>query len=199
MLASDQNGRSCVVASGEIWLGQINHEGELSHVRSLIIASLALFTGFATHAVAESPADLNDLEIAHVAYTADSMDIRYAHLALAISSNPAVRDFARTMIRDHSAVNEQALALVEKLNVAPQDNFLSRQLNIRADQLVDEMSQLRGEVFDRRYAENELGYHQAVNGLVECNFILMTTLAIGCQKTSEDVNYGCLPGSYGIF
>ena len=30
----------------------------------------------------------NDLEIAHIAYTAGNIDIRYAHLALAISENP---------------------------------------------------------------------------------------------------------------
>ena len=99
------------------------------------------------------------------------IDIRYAHLALAISTNPAIHAFAQTMIRDHSAVNDKALALVTKLNVAPQDNFLSRQLNERADQLVREMSQLSGEAFDRRYAENELGYHQAVNELVAVMFI----------------------------
>ena len=77
----------------------------------------------------------------------------------------------RSMIRDHEAVNDEALALVAKLNVAPQDNFLSRQLNSQADQLVLEMSRLTGAAFDRRYAENELAYHQAVNGLVEGTFI----------------------------
>lgn len=122
-------------------------------------------------AQAPSPASLNDLEIAHVAYTADVIDIRYAHLALAISSNPDVREFANTMIRDHEAVNESALALLDKLGASAQDNFLSQQLNEGAEVLVDEMSQLRGKAFDRRYAENELAYHQAVNGLVENTFI----------------------------
>ncbi len=140
-------------------------------LKKLIIASLAILTSYSVSAYAESPADLNDLEIAHVAYTADSIDIRYAHLALAISKNPAIHEFAQTMIRDHSAVNDRALALLLKLNVSPQDNFLSRQLGGQADQLVDEMRQLRGTAFDRRYAENELGYHQAVNGLVEGTFI----------------------------
>ncbi|MCP4330503.1 MAG: DUF4142 domain-containing protein [Alphaproteobacteria bacterium] len=130
--------------------------------------ALTLWTGAAA---AESRAELNDLEIAHVAYTADSIDIRYAHLALALSENPAVHEFANTMIRDHSAVNDQALALVARLEVAPQDNFLSRQLNTQAAQLIDELSQLRGADFDRRYAANELAYHQAVNGLVEGTFI----------------------------
>ena len=140
-------------------------------LRKVTIASFVLVASLGTSALAESPADLNDLEIAHVAYTADSIDIRYAHLALAISKNPVIHEFARTMIRDHEAVNEEALALVAKLNVAPQDNFLSRQLNVQADQLVREMSQLTGAAFDRRYAENELAYHQAVNGLVEGTFI----------------------------
>ncbi len=138
--------------------------------RSFFVVALALVT-VVSAALAKSPAELNDLEIAHVAYTADSIDIRYAHLALAISKNPAVHRFAETMIRDHTAVNEQALALVQRLNVTPQDNFLSQQLNANADQLVDEMRQLSGEEFDRRYAANELAYHRAVNGLVEHTFI----------------------------
>ena len=122
-------------------------------------------------AAAEDPAALNDLEIAHVAYTADNIDIRYANLALAISDSPAVREFAHTMIRDHSAVNEQALALLARLGVQAQDNFLSQTLNRNSRSLIDEMSRLRGIEFDRRYAANELAYHQAVNDLVANAFI----------------------------
>ena len=132
------------------------------------VAALSLLQGMAR---AESPAELNDLEIAHVAYTADIIDIRYAYLALALSDSPAIKEFAKTMIRDHTAVNDQALALLAKLGVNPQDNFLSRQLNKQAAQIIAELSQLSGEEFDLRYAENELGYHQAVNGLVNDAFI----------------------------
>ncbi len=139
--------------------------------RTLFAGATMLVAATLGTAQAQSPGDLNDLEIAHVAYTADLIDIRYAHLALAISENPAVREFAQTMIRDHSAVNDKALALLTKLNASAQDNFLSRQLNAQADPLVDEMSHLHGAEFDRRYADNELGYHQAVNDLVEGNFI----------------------------
>ncbi|WP_350336032.1 DUF4142 domain-containing protein [Coralliovum pocilloporae] len=136
-----------------------------------MLAAISTAFMLATAAQAESPADLNDLQIAHVAYTADNIDIRYAHLALAKSSNPAVREFAKTMIRDHEAVNDQALALLKKLKAQPQDNFLSQSLNEGADQLVREMSALEGAAFDKRYAENELAYHKAVNELVEKTFI----------------------------
>ncbi len=136
------------------------------------LIATALATGLLCGAAyAESPADLNDLQIAHVAYNADNIDIRYAHLALAISSNPDIHKFANTMIRDHNAVNEQALALLTKLGAQPQDNFLSQSLLEGADKLIDEMSALRGAEFDMRYAENELAYHKAVNDLVENSFI----------------------------
>ena len=136
----------------------------------LASAAVALALTFST-AFAESPADLNDLEIAHVAYTADNIDIRYAHLALGISTNPEIHKFAQTMIRDHSKVNELALALLKKLKVNPKDNFLSRSLVDGSKKLVDEMAGLRGAAFDKRYAENELAYHQAVNKLVEHTFL----------------------------
>lgn len=142
----------------------------------MTIRTLSMAFGFAAilglgQANAQSPADLNDLQIAHVAYTADNIDIRYAHLALAVSSNSAVHKFAKTMIQDHTAVNEQALALLGKLKAQPQDNFLSKDLLAGAEKLIDEMSKLRGAAFDRRYAENELSYHKAVNKLVERSFI----------------------------
>jgi len=136
----------------------------------LLALGLAL-SFFQTSAQAQSPADLNDLEIAHVAYVADNIDIRYAHLALAISANPDIQAFAKTMIRDHEAVNEQALALLAKLQAQPQDNFLSQSLQANAEKLIDEMSKLRGADFDKRYAENELAYHKAVNDLVGNTFI----------------------------
>jgi len=122
-------------------------------------------------AMAKSPSELNDLEIAHVAYVADTIDIRYAHLALAISKDPAIHEFAETMIRDHTAVNGQALALLKKLGASPQNNFLSKQLEKDADRIISEMVALRGKKFDHYYASNELSYHKAVNDLVGNAFI----------------------------
>ncbi|MFO1352459.1 MAG: DUF4142 domain-containing protein [Gammaproteobacteria bacterium] len=114
---------------------------------------------------------LDDAAIAHIAYTADELDIRYAHLALALSENPTVREFAELMIRDHSAVNSEALSLVKKLKVMPKDNDTSRQLVKQGVAIRDELRALAGAAFDKRYAENELGYHQFVNNTVETQFI----------------------------
>ncbi|WP_299724234.1 DUF4142 domain-containing protein [uncultured Tateyamaria sp.] len=117
-------------------------------------------------ATAQDVAAMNDLEFAHIAYTADNIDIRYAHLALALSKNPDVHEFARTMIRDHEAVNAAALGLLEKLGASAQDNAVSQSLEVRADQIIAGFIELEGAAFDKAYAENELAYHQEVNALV---------------------------------
>lgn len=107
--------------------------------------------------------DLNDLEIAHAAYTAGEIDIRYAHLALALADDPEIRAFAQTMERDHAAVNKAAADLLAKLKATPQDNALSQSLSSAASSERAKLKALSGEAFDKAYAANELAYHRAVN------------------------------------
>lgn len=114
---------------------------------------------------------LNDLEMAHVAVTASEIDIAYARLALEKSEDPAIRAFAETMIRDHSAVNEQVAALARRLNVQAMDNDLSRQLQVEARRITGELRALAGAAFNRFYAANELRYHELVNGVIADTFI----------------------------
>jgi putative membrane protein len=140
-----------------------------------LLAGLALAAtlaaGCAGSATAQDPAKLNDLEIAHAAYVAGDIDIRNAHLALALSDDPKVREFAELMIRDHEAVNEAALTLLDKLKAQPQDNAFSQTLLKGARDNWAKMAQLSGAEFDKSYAANELSYHQTVNQVVGNAFI----------------------------
>ncbi len=136
-------------------------------VKSAIAVALFATLGCAT----TQAQSLDDASIAHIAYTADEIDIRYAHLALALSGNAKVREFAELMIRDHSSVNREALALAEKLKLAPKDNDTSQQLVKQSEGIVAELRALSGAAFDKRYAENELSYHQFVNKAVETQFV----------------------------
>lgn len=135
-------------------------------MKSLLSALALSAITFSAPVMAQDVAEMNDLEYAHIAYTADNIDIRYAHLALALSSNPDIHAFANTMIRDHTAVNEAALGLLEKLGASAQDNAFSQTLNANAEEIINGFVKLRGAEFDAAYAANELAYHQAVNGLV---------------------------------
>ena len=109
----------------------------------------------------------NDAQIAHIAYTAGEIDIKAAKLALQKSKNKEVRDFAENMVRDHAAVNDQALALVKKLNVTPEDNDTSKTLLKQAESKRLELEKLSGAKFDRAYADNEVAYHKAVDNALE--------------------------------
>lgn len=84
--------------------------------RSFFTAALIASATVAT-AQAQSPGEPNDAQIAHIAYTADNIDIAVARLALQKSKDARVRTFAETMVRDHAAVNDKALALLKKLDV----------------------------------------------------------------------------------
>ena len=75
---------------------------------------------------AEQAAKPTDPQIAHIAYTAGQLDIEAAQQALNKSKNQDVRAFAQQMVGDHTAVNDQALALVKKLKVTPEDNPTSK-------------------------------------------------------------------------
>jgi len=113
----------------------------------------------------------NDAQIAHIAYTAGNIDIQSAQLALEKSKNKDVRAFAQDMARDHKAVNDQALALVKKLNVTPQDNDTSKALVKQAAAEREKLSKLSGAAFDKAYAANELAFHETVDGALKDTLI----------------------------
>jgi putative membrane protein len=123
----------------------------------------AASSGPGVHAAAPA-ASINDAQIAHIAYTAGVIDITAAKQALKKSHNPKVRAFAEEMARDHAAVNDQALALLKKLGVTPEDNATSQSLASAAAAEQNKLDALSGSAYDRAYAANEVAYHQTVNG-----------------------------------
>lgn len=129
-------------------------------------AALLVISGAA---LADTPP--NDAQIAHIAYTAGTIDIAAAKQALAKSKNKAVRDFAQEMVRDHEAVNGKALALVKKLKVTPQANATSTSLTTQANKKKAELAKLSGTAFDKAYAANEVAYHKTVNGALGSTLI----------------------------
>jgi putative membrane protein len=135
-----------------------------------ITASLgaALSVAGATAAPAVKP---TDPQIAHIAYTAGQLDIEAAKQALDKSKNQDVRNFAQRMIGDHTSVNEQALALVKKLNVTAEDNPTSQTLTKTADAERTKLAGLEGPTFDKAYVDNEVAYHKTVNAALSSTLI----------------------------
>ena len=116
-------------------------------------------------------AKLTDRQIAHIAYTAGVIDIAAAKQAISKASNKDVKAFAEDMVRDHEAVNKQALDLVKKLKVTPEDNDTSKALSKQASDKLAELGKLSGASFDKAYIANEVAYHKTVDSALETQLI----------------------------
>jgi putative membrane protein len=136
--------------------------------RTLLLIGASALVAIAAPAQAAAP---TDPQIAHIAYTAGNIDIAAGKQALKMSKNKMVRDFAQEMVRDHTAVNDKALALVKKLHVTPENNPTSESLTKAADAERAKLSKLSSAAFDREYINNEVAYHKTVNGALESTLI----------------------------
>ena len=137
-------------------------------------AAIAALSLLGSAALAES-AKPTDPQIAHIAYTAGVIDIAAAKQAVSKASNKDVKAFADDMVRDHEAVNKQALDLVKKLKVTPEDNDTSKALTKQAADKRAELAKLSGTAFDKAYIDNEVAYHKTVNGALQNTLIPSAT------------------------
>src|ERR1043166_7895030 len=140
-------------------------------LKSLILPLVA-FAAFSTiHAQNDAAPAPTDPQIAMIAVTANSEDIDTAKMAKQKTSNKAVKEFADTMVRDHTAVNAKATALVKKLGVTPEESDPSRSLRSDSDKKMAELKSLTGAQFDKAYIDNEVSYHEAVLGVLDKTLI----------------------------
>jgi putative membrane protein len=125
------------------------------------LVALAAMAVLTTDALAQGGGP-TDPQIAHIVVTANQVDIDAGKLALSKGSSQAVKDFAQTMVNDHTAVNQSAKDLVKKLNVTPEANPTSHSLQQGGDQNLAALKKLSGSAFDKAYIDHEVAYHQAV-------------------------------------
>jgi putative membrane protein len=120
------------------------------------IASLALASP------ASAQGGPSDSQIAGIVVAANQIDVDAGKLAKSRSKNKEVQEFAQRMITDHTAVNQQAGALVKKLGVTPEDSDTSKALQAGAKDNMAKLKGLKGAEFDKAYAAHEVAYHQQV-------------------------------------
>jgi putative membrane protein len=136
-------------------------------MRTVLMAALSGAFLFATAQLVYAQDKPTDPQIAHIAYTAGVIDVEAAKLAISKSKNSEVVGFAQSMVKDHEAVNVQALDLVKKLNVTPEDNPTSQALAKAAEDERTELGKLEGAAFDKAYVDNEVAYHKQVNDALQ--------------------------------
>lgn len=129
---------------------------------------------------------LTDAQIAAIVVAANSIDVRYGEIARERASDERVKQFAETMITDHTAVNQSAGELVGRLGVTPQENDVSRSLEASAADTREDLTTKSGAEFDRAYIGNEVAYHRAVLDALD-NLLIPNATNAELKATLEGV------------
>lgn len=139
---------------------------------ALVLAAVGLIA-FTTVGAAETASTTNpsDEEIAMIVVVTDTVDVNCGKLAVEKTKNQAVKEFAETMVRDHTAVNEKAVFLAKKLGVTPAASETSKSLESNGKAELKKLKALTGSDFDKAYVANEVAYHEAVIGLLDKTLI----------------------------
>src|SRR5690242_11454423 len=139
-------------------------------MKSLLIASAGAFLLAAGMALAQG-AGPTDPQIAHIVVTANQVDIDAGKLAESKGSNAEVKAFGKRMVTDHTGVNKQAVELVKKLGVKPEDNPTSESLKKGGEENLKNLKGLKGAAFDKAYIDHEVAYHEQVLDAVDKTLI----------------------------
>ena len=131
-------------------------------------SSLAALVLFASGAALAAP---NDAQIASIVVTANQVDIDAGKVAQANANKADVKAFAKQMVTDHTGVNKQAVALVGRLGVTPEDNPTSQSLAAGGRENLAHLESLHGAAFDRAYVDHEVAYHQQVIAAIDQTLI----------------------------
>ena len=108
------------------------------------------------------PPQLRDANIAAILDAANAADSAVGKVASTKGTKAEVKEFGRTMMRDHHTLRKQGQDLVKKLNVTPQMPPGDTS-EAAAKRWQDNLTAMpKGAAWDKAYIDHEVTYHQAV-------------------------------------
>lgn len=119
-------------------------------------------TAAATSSTPTAPAGLTDANIVAILDAANMSDSTWGAIAATKGTSADVRNFGKTMMRDHHALRKAGQDLAKKLGVTPQppaDDNSQQTLQSTSDML---NNTAKGKDFDKAYIDHEVEYHKQV-------------------------------------
>lgn len=126
---------------------------------------------------AAPPAALSDANIVYILDNANMLDSAAGSIAATKGTSADVRDFGKTMMREHHSLRKQEEDLAKKLGVtreAPANDDGKRSYDKTMSML---NGAAKGKDFDKAYIDNEVTYHQEV--------LQTATTAMGAAQNAE--------------
>lgn len=125
-------------------------------------------------AAPRGPVVLADPQITNIVMTANAIEVALGQLAQQRASDEEVRNFAATMVSDHSAIYREQAALAQQLGINPGPHPIAEQHESTARQTEQALQQLHGAQFDRVYMANEIVMHQNLLDSLQSVFVPRT-------------------------
>jgi putative membrane protein len=102
-----------------------------------------------------APQKADDTKFVKNAALGGLTEVELGKLAAQKASDPKVKEFAQTMVDDHTKANENLKQIASKSKIQVPDS-----LDSKHQSRIDKMSKLSGEEFDKAYVKDQLKDHQ---------------------------------------
>lgn len=116
--------------------------------------------GFPDPEVQAAAIGLADPDVADIVMAANRGEIDTGQLALQRAADASVRTYAQRMVAEHTQVEEQLRANLERSGIAPRETDRSRALRASTASTLTPLSQRSGADFDREYMRVQVQQHQ---------------------------------------
>jgi putative membrane protein len=151
---------TAVLGACALWAACAKTENKVDSAAAADSAAKA--AAAATPPPAPTPPPLTDANIAAILDGANAADSAAGKIASTKGTRADVKDFGRTMMRDHHALRKQGADLVKKLNVTPALPAGDTS-QAAAQHWQDSLNAMpKGAAWDKAYIDHEVSYHQAV-------------------------------------
>jgi putative membrane protein len=131
------------------------------------LAIVGFMVAGAVMGAAPPSASLDDSKILGALDVATSNEVDQAELALDRTQAPAVKAFARMMIDQNTADNEQGHAVAKHVGLAMTPSDVSNNLKEASNEIVVDLRPLRKSQFDRAYVDTQVRSQQRLVKLID--------------------------------
>jgi putative membrane protein len=106
--------------------------------------------------------ELNDAQVAGILLAMHEQRIAQAKAAMPRLSDPAVQAYAREMMQDHAASNEELRLLLEASGIAPEESMLGVDMAHAAEDVTSLVDGSAESTIDREYIDGQAAMHAYV-------------------------------------
>ena len=87
-------------------------------------------------------------------------EVDYSQIAAEKATNPAVKEFAQRMVKDHGTMLENVKSLATRLNVTPAPNGKVNELKEETAKDINDLNAKTGKDFDQEFVNEQIDMHQ---------------------------------------